>query len=951
MRHIKSQTGVAIVVGWLALLGSGATFALAQEDADLLKGALLTGTPRVPMLDKNAADNNLKIFVRTSGAETIDIYRDRAEWEFHNGSWPSLVKLNDREWKPEQAKTLPNRMPTQFMSETFPMFGCTIHRIRNRDYFRIAALRDHYHLEIDALPSEYGSVAVIRPPVPFPDFTLEAATRSRLEAALRGAKPRPHPTDRKIPTRKEREGFESEWRNSRMAGAYERYGRHSPAWDQDAIAYLKLMSQPQPDMEQAIVSARKLFRAGCDDPLVCMAHATLLMGIPQRDRADPFALHAVLAFEKSQYPKRVTRHAPILLASMYFGQSSEKIALIDPLLARAVAETADVLSENLTEPELRAFYAELKVEEAATHWAAAPPGEIAQAMANHPAANPWLSHMLIGDYQVRAGYAARGEGSANTVTPEGQKALTAALAQAKAHYVEAWRLQPKFSEAATQMITATTAQYTDNPNEARFWFDEAVAVELDSEAARSLMLYNLMPRWYGSHEKMIQFGLECLRTKRFDTQAPRFLINALLAVKNDGGDVKTLLKKLNVEKEVLAGLEQFEKNAPDDAAKKIVKTENVVLAHAFGYENEARKWARDLADDFDEATLKRYETWKFKLLDDIAVPGQSARDAKPLHALPKTTSGKPVQNFAISPDGREIAAVGTDGKLAMWDTKTGQSKEVTVGSDPERKVSGVLYSPKGKYLAIQQSVAASDRAAKTFHWPLVLRDAASGKDRDLIPPGKHKVFGRGWYPDERYLVIGDYPGTVHIYDVESSRMVSETPAIGAPLASPILNLAVSPDGKFVATGHDAGSIYLRKLPAKEALAGTENVPCEQIARFDRQGGPIMLMRFSPNGKVLAASDQSGAVTLWNIERRARVERLEGYFIDFSPDSSRIATLGGEKLKLDAAIWNATSGKPLARLTDGHSNYVSGLAFLRDGKSVITSDVRGNFRSWDVSKVK
>ena len=48
---------------------------------------------------------------------------------------------------------------------------------------------------------------------------------------------------------------------------------------------------------------------------------------------------------------------------------------------------------------------------------------------------------------------------------------------------------------------------------------------------------------------------------------------------------------------------------------------------------------------------------------------------------------------------------------------------------------------------------------------------ASGKDRDLIPPGKHQVFARGWYPDERYLVIGDKPGTVHIYDVENSRAV------------------------------------------------------------------------------------------------------------------------------------------------------------------------------------
>lgn len=60
-----------------------------------------------------------------------------------------------------------------------------------------------------------------------------------------------------------------------------------------------------------------------------------------------------------------------------------------------------------------------------------------------------------------------------------------------------------------------------NPGETeRTWFDRAISAQMDYPAAYSKMVRALLPRWGGSHEKMLAFGRECLATRRFDTDVP-----------------------------------------------------------------------------------------------------------------------------------------------------------------------------------------------------------------------------------------------------------------------------------------------------------------------------------------------------------------------------------------------------------------------------------------------
>ena len=115
--------------------------------------------------------------------------------------------------------------------------------------------------------------------------------------------------------------------------------------------------KPDPLVE-LIDAGDAVLHKGCDDPLVCFVQAWHLWKQQETARAEPLAAHAILAFEKSSYPKRVTRLAPLLLAHIYRSQSPEKRALGYRLLVRGINETVDAACEPFAPGEQRAFLAE-----------------------------------------------------------------------------------------------------------------------------------------------------------------------------------------------------------------------------------------------------------------------------------------------------------------------------------------------------------------------------------------------------------------------------------------------------------------------------------------------------------------------------------------------------------------------------------------------------------------
>ncbi len=151
------------------------------------------------------------------------------------------------------------------------------------------------------------------------------------------------------------------------------------------------------------------------------------------------------------------------------------------------------------------------------------------------------------------------------------------------------------------------------------------------------------------------------------------------------------------------------------------------------------------------------------------------------------------------------------------------------------------------------------------------------------------------------------------WDLVGDRVTRSTPP-GLDRAG-ISGVAMSSDGRLIASGQTDGSIYLwdaRSLEWKGALTGAP--------------WGIDALDFSPDGKVLATSNRAGGVSLWDVASRQEVMSFEavnsgggdgsgqvtvdagkgvlGRHIRFSPDGCSLVHTHGDGTKAFATVWSA-----------------------------------------------
>src|SRR5262249_45011701 len=146
------------------------------------------------------------------------------------------------------------------------------------------------------------------------------------------------------------------------------------------------------------------------------------------------------------------------------------------------------------------------------------------------------SNIVEGSYHIKAAWAARGGGFANTVTEEGWRKMAEELALARKCLTEAYRLHPDYPEAATQMISVVMGEPVglDGPGKSlRLWLNRAVEAQFDFDQAYQNYIYANYPRWHGSYLSMYEFGRECADTARFDTRVPYYLVEVLNQIQSD----------------------------------------------------------------------------------------------------------------------------------------------------------------------------------------------------------------------------------------------------------------------------------------------------------------------------------------------------------------------------------------------------------------------------------
>lgn len=290
-----------------------------------------------------------------------------------------------------------------------------------------------------------------------------------------------------------------------------------------------------------------------------------------------------------------------------------------------------------------------------------------------------------------------------------------------------------------------------------------------------------------------------------------------------------------------------------------------------------------------------------------------------------------VYAIAFSPDGRQLASVGADKTVRVWDVDRGQQVASLVGHTAE--VVSVAFLPDGKSLVS----AARDGTVRLWR--------AASWSQDGAPLQTH-LLGHGArfaiHPNGRALAVASDDGKIHIWDISGHQEV------GAFEAGCQQRVRFSPDGQLVGClGYTAITIlnlsdWTLWAPLKVPIPRSERTPrnadaqakmnairdrlASVIASSEEARRSALLLgvldpdssgdaydlwdfEFTPNGEQLLAVGRHGKVSVFQLASHERHETdMDG--------SQCIAVSQADKLPLlatcanssEIALWNV-NGRP------------------------------------------
>jgi len=320
--------------------------------------------------------------------------------------------------------------------------------------------------------------------------------------------------------------------------------------------------------------------------------------------------------------------------------------------------------------------------------------------------------------------------------------------------------------------------------------------------------------------------------------------------------------------------------------------------------------------------------------------GTEVRDGKP-----NVTDG-----MAFSPDGKMLAAGDRNQTVHLWDLTTGKEVRppaghvgavLTVDFSPNN--TRILSAGADGKARFWDPISARQLAECAGHGGCYLSQTAAQETRAIafVPRSGATIVGEDGKAvqeiygsahclavgsDPRHIVLGRDDGAIRWVDLtaaEQEKLLATEPALQS--------LALSPNGRLVAAGFGTGKGD-GWLKVWDVTTGKERFKSGDITAVRRPA-------FSPDGNFLATALNSGSVKLWDMagnERATLVGDNHGVAtVAFSPDARLLAgaCFGGS-----VVIWDMLSKQEIHRWQI--PDVVYGLGFANDGRHLALGNALG-----------
>lgn len=321
---------------------------------------------------------------------------------------------------------------------------------------------------------------------------------------------------------------------------YYKYGFHNKAWDDKAIEFLdgfvqsKYIKNSKLSENELIPAGKRLIELGCNDPLVLSRYAILV-------KSNALFQQSLEEFKKSKYPKGCMRDLPFYMCNLDTTEGLSYQKRTEKWRNEAIKLTAEALDDGSYLPGEQRFVMDTILPESSilfndfddelpnSEWVT-----VFTAIKDKKNIDPYI-YNVIGAHYLKFAYT---RVETNGSDPMNWRIAPNLAAEMKARdmLITAWKMHPENPIAPAYLIRVTldllmAGKKTEDP---RIWFDRARAAQYDYNPAYYLYTAYLSPDWGNDIDIYYQFGAECIRDGRFDTNVPLHMLDALKYIRNTG---------------------------------------------------------------------------------------------------------------------------------------------------------------------------------------------------------------------------------------------------------------------------------------------------------------------------------------------------------------------------------------------------------------------------------